>query len=195
MRENIGEDNAEDIELMSRIARGEEAAFSRLLEKHQHAVIGTIAKMTHHSADTEDLAQQVFLRIWKSAKRYQPKAKFTTYLFTITRNLVFNYCGKQSRRKEYSLDADADNFQPEKAIDQTPSPDDALEDNELKKKIEAAIASLPEKQRLAVTLRQQERMPYEEISNILNLSIPSVKSILFRARKSLREKLQPYLED
>ena len=75
--------NDEDVAWMARIAKGDDQAFRLLVEKHQGAVIGTVAKMTNGSADTEDIAQQVFLRIWKSAKRYQPTAKFTTFLFTV----------------------------------------------------------------------------------------------------------------
>ena len=88
--------NEEDLALMADVARGDENAFAKIVEKHQPAVLGTVAKMTNQSPDTEDIAQQVFIRLWKSAERYQPTAKFTTFLFTITRNLVFNATRKKS---------------------------------------------------------------------------------------------------
>ncbi len=181
---------------MARVARGDEEAFARLVEKHQHAVLGTVAKMTNQSSESEDIAQQVFIRLWKSAKRYQPTAKFTTYLFTITRNLVFNATRKKSRRKEHSLDEQEDDWH-KTVEDQNHSarPDQSLVDAELQQVVDQAIASLPEKQRLAVILRRYEGMPYEEISAILDLSVSAVKSQLFRARTTLREALPPYLKE
>ncbi|MFT6178894.1 MAG: RNA polymerase sigma-70 factor (ECF subfamily) [Paracoccaceae bacterium] len=193
----MGDDaNEEDLALMARVKRGDEEAFRALVEKHQHAVIGTVAKMTNRSPDSEDIAQQVFLRLWKSAKRYEPTAKFTTFLFTITRNLVFNATRKKSRRKEHSLDEQEDDWH--KSVEdpnQSSRPDQSLVDGELQQVIDQAIASLPEKQRLAVVLRRYEKMPYEEIAAVLKLSIPAVKSQLFRARTALREALEPYLKD
>ena len=181
---------------MAAVARGDEQAFARLVEKHQKAVLGTVAKMTNHSADTEDIAQQVFIRLWKAAERYQPTAKFTTFLFTITRNLVFNATRKKSRRKEHSLDEQEDEWH--QTIEDGNShsrPDQSLAQTELREVIDRAIAALPEKQRLAVVLRRYEKMPYEEIASVLELSVSAVKSQLFRARTALREALSPYLNE
>lgn len=190
------EGNEEDLALMAAVARGDEQAFARLVEKHQKAVLGTVAKMTNHSADTEDIAQQVFIRLWKAAERYQPTAKFTTFLFTITRNLVFNATRKKSRRKEHSLDEQEDEWH--QTIEDGNShsrPDQSLAQTELREVIDRAIAALPEKQRLAVVLRRYEKMPYEEIASVLELSVSAVKSQLFRARTALREALSPYLNE
>ncbi|MDB4429812.1 sigma-70 family RNA polymerase sigma factor [Akkermansiaceae bacterium] len=190
------EANDEDVAWMRLIASGDEAAFRSLVEKHQHAVVGTIGKMTNFSADSEDLAQEVFLRIWKYSGKYQPTAKFTTYLFTITRNLVFNYTKRKSLHKENSLEEQQDDWHQQLA-DRGPKsqPDQSLEQSELRALVDGAIAKLPEKQRLAVVLRRYEKMPYEEIASVLELSVPAVKSQLFRARTALRELLAPYLED
>ncbi|MEY5019770.1 MAG: hypothetical protein RLZ22_858, partial [Verrucomicrobiota bacterium] len=94
------DDAAEDFALMKQIAGGDESAFRALVLRHQDAVVGTVAKMLGSPTDAEDIAQQVFLRIWQHAKQYRPDAKFTTYLFTITRNLVFNESRRRSRKKE-----------------------------------------------------------------------------------------------
>lgn len=188
------EANEEDVAWMARIARGDEEAFRFLVEKHQRAVIGTVAKMTNHSHESEDIAQQVFLRVWKAAGRYQPTAKFTTFLFTITRNLVFNATRKKSRRKEHSLEEQEDDWH--RSVEDPGSssrPDRSLANAELQKVVDQAIADLPEKQRLAVVLRRYEEMPYEEIASVLELSVPAVKSQLFRARTTLREALSTYL--
>jgi len=96
--------NAIDVALMKRVATGDENAFRELVERHQGAVVGTVAKMLNDAIEAEDIAQKVFLRVWKHAKRWRPEAKFTTYLFTITRNLVYNESRRRSRRKEISAD-------------------------------------------------------------------------------------------
>jgi RNA polymerase sigma-70 factor (ECF subfamily) len=184
-----------DFELMARIAGGDHVAFRRLVERHQNAVIGTVAKMLGNPSEAQDIAQQVFLRIWRNAKRYQPDAKFTTYLFTITRNLVFNETRRRRRKKEVSSDAHEEFSQ--QLIKERPErqPDAQLLEAELQAAVDAAIASLPEIQRLAVVLRRYEQLSYEELASTLNLSISAVKSLLFRARGSLRQALQGYLHD
>ena len=190
------EGNEEDLALMAKVARGDEDAFTKIVKKHQHAVLGTVAKMTNQSPDTEDIAQQVFIRLWKSAGRYKPTAKFTTFLFTITKNLVFNATRKKSGKNEYSFDALEGKWRQsieDKCSDSRP--DKLIEQTELRQIIDEAISSLPEKQRLAVVLRRYEKMPYEEIAETLGISVPAVKSQLFRARTALRESLGRYLKE
>jgi RNA polymerase sigma-70 factor (ECF subfamily) len=184
-----------DFVLMERIGAGDHAAFRDLVERHQNAVIGTVAKMLGNASESEDIAQQVFLRIWKNAKRYRPDAKFTTYLFTITRNLVFNESRRKSRKKEVSSDEREENSN--LLIEASPDrqPDSELLQAELQRAVDDAIASLPEAQRMAVVLRRYEQLSYEEIAGVLNLSVSAVKSLLFRARTSLREALAGYLEE
>jgi RNA polymerase sigma-70 factor (ECF subfamily) len=187
-------DDDVDVALMFKVGAGDEKAFEELIERHQNAVIGTVAKMLGNPADAEDISQQVFIRIWKSAPRYKRKAKFTTFLFTIARNLVFNESRKRSRKKEYSMDEREDDFHLQTPDAQTESPDDGLLHKELRSAVDQAIADLPEKQRMAVVLRRYEGMPYEEIADVLDLSVSAIKSQLFRARNTLRESLQGYLE-
>ena len=190
------EGNEEDLALMARVARGDEDAFAKIVKKHQHAVLGTVAKMTNQSPDTEDIAQQVFIRLWKSAERYKPTAKFTTFLFTITKNLVFNATRNKSGKNEYSFDALEGKWRQSIEDKRSDSrPDKLIEQTELRQIIDEAISSLPEKQRLAVVLRRYEKMPYEEIAETLGISIPAVKSQLFRARTALRELLGRYLKE
>ena len=190
------EGNEEDLALMARVARGDEDAFAKIVKKHQHAVLGTVAKMTNQSPDTEDIAQQVFIRLWKSAERYKPTAKFTTFLFTITKNLVFNATRKKSGKNEYSFDALEGKWRQSIEDKRSDSrPDKLIEQTELRQIIDEAISSLPEKQRLAVVLRRYEKMPYEEIAETLGISVPAVKSQLFRARTALRESLSQYLKE
>ena len=192
---NPSEANAVDFTLMERIGAGDHQAFRELVERHKNAVIGTVAKMLGNASESEDIAQQVFLRIWRNAKRYRPDAKFTTYLFTITRNLVFNESRRKSRKKEVSSDEREENSNCLVEASPDRQPDAELLQAELQQAVDAAIASLPETQRMAVVLRRYEQLSYEEIAETLELSVSAVKSLLFRARTTLRESLSDYLNE
>ena len=181
--------------LMVRIGEGDHEAFRELVEHHQHAVVGTVAKMLGNTSEAEDIAQQVFLRIWKNASRYRPDARFTTYLFTVTRNLVFNETRRRGRKREVSMEEREETSHQQLAAAAEYRPDSELLQEELRQAVDAAIASLPESQRMAVVLRRYEAMPYEEIAEVLGLSVSAVKSLLFRARSTLREALQDFLEE
>ncbi|MES2996203.1 MAG: sigma-70 family RNA polymerase sigma factor [Verrucomicrobiota bacterium] len=190
----MADDSADDHALMARVAAGDHHAFRLLVERHQNAVVGTTAKMLGNASEAEDIAQQVFLRVWKHARRYKPDAKFTTYLFTITRNLVFNETRRLGRKREVSANELEDNinFQPEDPPEKQPG--EIVLQAELQSAVDQAITSLPESQRMAVVLRRYEQVSYEEIAEILGTSVSSVKSLLFRARTTLREALQRYLD-
>jgi RNA polymerase sigma-70 factor, ECF subfamily len=189
------EASQQDVALMLRVKEGDLEAFEELVTRHQHSVVGTAARMLGSGGEAEDIAQQVFVRIWKSAARYEPSAKFTTWLMTITRNLVFNELRRRRRTHLVSLETAEDEAPPHQFADQEAlAPSEKLIDAELQQAIDTAIASLPEKQRLAVVLRRYESMSYEEIAKILATSVAAVKSILFRARAELKDKLQKYLE-
>ena len=191
----VSESNAEDIRLMRATAAGDDLAFRQLVEKHQGSVIGTIAKMTGRPSEAEDLAQQVFVRIWKSAPRYEPSAKFTTWLFTIVRNLVFNESRRTYRKHEVSMEAQVEATHFETVDNVTPLPDSMVLHDELRAAADKAIAALPEQARMAVILRRFEDAPYEEIAEVLDTTVPAVKSLLFRARIQIRESLRAYLEE
>lgn len=188
----------ESIRLMLRVKQGDVSAFEKLVEVHQAIMIGAAARMLGNLEDAHDIAQQVFIRVWKSAPRYEPTAKFTTWLFTIMRNLVFNEARRRTRRKEIPLETESplESGLKRQYVDHAAaSPDHWVQHDELEKALDKAISALPEKQRLAVILRRHEEMPYEEICDILNMSLPAVKSLLFRARMELRKHLSAYLGD
>lgn len=182
--------------LMLRVKEGDIKAFEKLVELHQNAIIGTVARMLNNIDDAHDIAQQVFLRVWKSAPRYEPTAKFTTWLFTITRNLVFNETRRRSRRKEVPIEPETDDDQPRQFANlTTPGPDEQAQQDELETALDRAIAALPEKQRLAVVLRRHQELPYDQLCEVLKMSLPAVKSLLFRARNELRKTLAAYLSE
>ena len=193
--EASGDDPARDIRLMERIKTGDMDAFRDLVETHQKRVIGTIARMLNDETEAEDIAQQVFIRVWKGAARWEPTAKFTTWLYTILRNLVFNEFRRRTRHRTDSLDAAIDDEEHPKqfADGNVKTPDTALLDTEMQDAIERAIAELPEAPRMAIIMRRYQDVSYEEIGEVLDITVPAVKSLLFRARTELREKLRTYL--
>ncbi len=195
----VGEDavdpsDQENVRLMLRVKDGDVKAFEKLVELHQNAIVGTCARMLNNVDDAHDIAQMVFIRVWRSAHRYEPTAKFTTWLYTITRNLVFNETRRRSRRKEVTIEQENEDDAPKHFADHSvPGADENLSKAEFHNALDQAIESLPEKQRMAVILRGKQDLPYEEICTILKMSLPAVKSLLFRARNELRKHLVTYL--
>jgi RNA polymerase sigma-70 factor, ECF subfamily len=187
------EEDAEDVRLMRLVARGDSSALEDLIERHQALVAGTVARMLGSNSDVEDIAQQVFIRVWKSARRYVPRAKFTTWLLKITRNLVFNEMRRARRRAQVPLQSEPGAEEIPLKDETNPAPDASLLEDELKRAIEEAILQLPESQRMALILRRYEQLSYEQIAEVLDLSVPAVKSVLFRARTELRSRLSKYL--
>src|SRR5205814_10135714 len=185
----------DDAALMAEVARGDTVAFERLVERYQALVIGTVGRMLGSNSEVEDVAQQVFIRVWKGASRYRPTAKFTTWLLTITRNLVFNEARRRKRHPGDLLDVHEGEGAPALVDSAGRIPDEQLLEAELQREIDRAIFALPEKQRMAIVLRRYEDKSYEEIGEVLGLSIAAVKSLLFRARTELRSALNRYLEE
>jgi RNA polymerase sigma-70 factor (ECF subfamily) len=188
------EEHDEDVRLMGLIRAGDTAAFEQLVERHQMLVVGTVGRMLGSNSDVDDIAQQVFIRVWKSAGRYVPRAKFTTWLLKITRNLVFNELRRSKRRAHIPMQMDPDAEEIPLKDESMQAPDAAALEKELQEAIDRAIAQLPDTQRMAVILRRYEDMSYDQISDVLEISVPAVKSVLFRARTELRERLANYLK-
>lgn len=186
-----------DEALMVRAGQGDDHAFALLVRRHQHLIHGTVARMIGtDSAEIEDVAQQVFVRAYRAAPRYQATAKFTTWLLTICRNCVFTHLKQRKRWRTEPLERPDDEEGPGGPRFEDPAAGtsrDALMEKELQEALQAALGRLPEKQRMALVLRQYEQLDYEEIAAALQTSVPSVKSLLFRARETLREALQVYL--
>ena len=199
--------DAHDKALMARIAGGDEGALRDLIEKHQGAVYGTIAKMLGDPVEAQDLAQQVFVRIYRAADSYRATAQFRTWMFTIVRNLVFNEHRRRSRATFIPLHPPENASSGMSGSDSGRSagldlpdhanktPDQVALQREMLGKIDEAILALPEQQRLAIVLRRYDEFSYEQIAEILKTSVPATKSLLFRARETLRIALQDYLEN
>jgi RNA polymerase sigma-70 factor (ECF subfamily) len=187
------DEDAEDVRLMRLVSQGDTSAFEELIERHQSLVAGTVARMLGSNSDVEDIAQQVFIRVWKSARRYVPRAKFTTWLLKITRNLVFNELRRSKRHALVPLQTDPSAEEFPLKDEKNPRPDASLLETELQQAIDEAIMQLPDSQRMALILRRYEQLSYEQIAEVLDLSVPAVKSVLFRARTELRSRLSRYL--
>ncbi len=187
---------ARDLLWMARIKEGDTQALTELIEAHQQRVVGAVTRMLGDDSDAEDIAQQVFIRVWKSAPRYEPTAKFTTWLFKIMRNLVFNEVRRRKRHPTRALEGVVEEGdRPMQTADlNAKSPAASMLDDEMQAAIQQAIEQLPEVQRMAIILRRYDEFSYEEIAAILELSVPAVKSLLFRARTDLRERLKRYLD-
>ena len=182
---------------MLRVKRGDRVAFAELVERYKQPVMNLVYRTLRDETEAEDLAQNAFLQVYKSAKRYESRAKFSTWLFTIARNLCLNELRRRSRHPAESLEeTHGDNEgQPQRQYEDKKNflPPETLLHGELAQKIEEALAELPENQRTAILLCQQEDLSYEEIAKVLGCSLSATKSLIHRGREVLKQRLKPYL--
>ena len=183
---------------MLRIKRGDRDAFAELVDAWKQPVLNFVTRTLRDPDEAEDVAQSVFVQIYRARDRYQPSARFTAWLFTIARNCCLNELRRRSRHRTESLDApalDPDNdATPQFADPRIRTPDELALVDELELKVEAAVADLPETQRTALLLFQREELPYEDIAKILGVSLSATKSLIHRARETLKQRLKPYLQ-
>jgi len=187
-----------DAALMLRVKRGDRAAFAVLVDKYKQPVMNFVFRSLRDEIEAEDLAQNVFLQAWKSRGRYRQTAKFSTWLFTIARNLCLNEIRRRSRHPAESIEEEHAEHedQPHRQYEDRSqmAPPEQLLQGELARKIEEALAGLPENQRTAILLCRQDELSYEEIAVILDCSLSATKSLIHRGRETLKEKLKPYLQ-
>jgi len=187
-----------DAVLMLRVKRGDRAAFTELVEKYRQPLFNFVFRTLRDETETEDVAQNTFLQVYKSRARYQRTAKFSTWLFTIARNLCLNEIRRRSRHPAESLEethAEHDD-QPQRQYEDKKVflPTENVLHGELARKIEEALDELPENQRTAILLCRQDEVSYEEIADILGCSLSATKSVIHRGREVLKEKLKRYLQ-
>ncbi|HXA49581.1 MAG TPA: sigma-70 family RNA polymerase sigma factor [Candidatus Acidoferrum sp.] len=179
-----------DAELMLRVKEGDEASFGVLLDKHRSSVVHFLYRMVQNHAVAEELAQEAFLRVYRSRATYEPTAKFTTWLFRIATHLALNSLrdGKHDRSQE-RLDDDSGDMPARQVSDSRPTVEQSMVYQARMEEIRRAIAALPEKQRAAVLMHKYQEMEYSQIAKVLNCSESAVKSLLFRAYETLRARL------
>jgi RNA polymerase sigma-70 factor, ECF subfamily len=183
---------------MSRVSEDEERAFTELVRRFQGRVINLISRVLNDRESADDLAQEVFVRVYVHRRNYRRGSKFSTWLFTIAANLAKNEIRRRVRKRHwFSLDALQDLLKDSAPILADPSEgsERSMEREQLQAAMARAIASVPEKYRLAVVLRDVEGLPYEEIAQVLGIPGGTVRSRINRARTMLKRKLQPLLRD
>ncbi len=179
-----------DAQLMLRVRDGDQSCFGLLLDRHRGPVIHFLYRMVHSEAVAEELAQEVFMRVYKSRSTYEPTAKFTTWLFRIATHLGLNWIRDgRSEKSDESLDQETAGGVTRQVADRTRNVEQELVYRAKLREVRLAIAGLPMKQRAAVLMHKYEEMEYSEIANVLRCSESAVKSLLFRAYEHLRSRL------
>lgn len=183
---------------MLQVREDDAAAFEELVQRYQSRLVGVLEQLVHGREQAEDMAQEVFLRVYRARKTYQPEAKFCTWLFTIANNVAKNAKRTLARRREVSASAHETDEQSNKLENMALAasgfmPTRQLDRAERAEMVRQAVASLDDRQRLALMLSKFEGMSYEEIASAMGISVKAVKSLLFRARENVRELLEPYM--
>ncbi|HTO70023.1 MAG TPA: sigma-70 family RNA polymerase sigma factor [Myxococcota bacterium] len=171
----------EDARLMLAFQGGDRRAFETLFSRYTPRVLTFLTRMVRDKARAEELTQDVFVRIYNAADRYEARARFSTYVFGIAHNLALNELARAHRKHEQAR-ADLSELA---AADPAPGAEEKLDADRMRARLERAIAELPERQRAAVLLRSEQGLDYEEIAGALDASVSSVKSLLHRAREAL----------
>ena len=184
----------QDLELMLRVRSGDTESFEVLLRRYRGPMVSFFVRMVRDPALAEDLAQEVFLRVYQARERYQPEARFTTWLYRIATNLALNAI-RDRRGHVASVEFEDQEREPEAArvADSRPTVEQQMMQSDRERIIREAVESLPERQCAAVILHKYQNVDYGQISRVLGLSESAVKSLLFRAYESLRERLEPLL--
>ncbi len=187
-----------DVQLMLGVKEGDATAFELLLARYRSPVINFLYRMLQNRAVAEELAQEVFLRVYRARKDYKPTAKFTTWMFRIASNLALNAIrdGRTAKAAEVAADEtdEEDNFPVMQLADRRPTVEQEMIEQDRAQAIRQAVEALPEKQRMAVLLHKYQDMDYAEIAKIIGCSESALKSLLFRAYETLREQLRPLVQ-
>jgi len=193
---NHAADESSDAAVMLRVAAGDEAGFNYLVGKYHRAMINFLYPMVHNQAVAEELAQEVFLRVYRSRESYRAEAKFTTWLYRIATNLAVNHARdtrhERSAQNVYLDAPDEESGTTPDVADDTPSAEQGMLRDERMAAIRAHVMALPERQRMAVLMHKYQGMDYRQIGDVLKLSESATKSLLFRAYQTLREKLKDF---
>lgn len=186
-----------DADVMLRVKAGDDSAFEYLVQKYRRAMVSFMFRMAHNSAVAEDLAQEVFLRVYRSRQSYEASAKFTTWLYRIATNLAVNHArDTRHERPEHVVSLDEKDEETGQSVD-LPDKGLTVEETMVRRERMAAIRqrvqSLPERQRIAVLMHKYQQMDYKQIAEVLKLSESATKSLLFRAYETLRVQLKEFV--
>jgi RNA polymerase sigma-70 factor, ECF subfamily len=189
--------NISDAEMMLRVKAGDDSAFDYLVQKYRRPIISFMYRMAHNSAAAEDLAQEVFLRVYRSRSNYEPSAKFSTWLYRIATNLGVNFARDTRHERPENVmnldEPDQETGQAPDLADKTPNVEDEILRRERLAAIKAKVEALPERQKMAVLMHKYQQMDYRQIADVLKLSESATKSLLFRAYETLRTELKEFV--
>ena len=192
---NSGEQT--DAEVMLRVKAGDDSAFDFLVQKYRRPIINFMYRMAHNTAAAEDLAQEVFLRVYRSRSSYEASAKFTTWLYRIATNLGMNYSRDTRHERPENImnldEPDEETGQSPDLADKTPSVEEDILQRERLNAIRQKVEALPERQKMAVLMHKYQQMDYRQIADVLKLSESATKSLLFRAYETLRTQLKEFV--
>ena len=192
-----GAESYTDAEVMLRVKAGDQSAFDYLVQKYRRPLVSFMYRMARNSAAAEDLAQEVFLRVYRSRQTYEASAKFTTWLYRIATNLAVNHArDTRHERPEVTVSLDEPDEETGTTLDVadgTITAEEALLRRERMLAIRGKVEALPERQKLAVIMHKYQQMDYKQIADVLKLSESATKSLLFRAYETLREQLKEFL--
>jgi len=186
-----------DAEIMLQVKAGDDSAFEYLVQKYRRPMMNFMYRMAHSTAAAEDLAQEVFLRVYRSRENYEASAKFTTWLYRIATNLAVNHArDTRHERPENTVSLDEPDEESGRTLDlpdRTPSAEETMVQRERLAAIRQRVHALPERQRIAVVMHKYQQMDYRQIADVLKLSESATKSLLFRAYETLREQLKEFV--
>lgn len=186
-----------DADVMLRVKAGDDSAFGYLVQKYRRPMISFMYRMAHNSAAAEDLAQEVFLRVYRSRSNYEPSAKFSTWLYRIATNLGVNYARDTRHERPENImnldEPDSETGQAPDLADKSPNVEEEILRRERLAAIRQKVEALPERQRMAVLMHKYQQMDYKQIAEVLKLSESATKSLLFRAYETLRTELKQFI--
>jgi RNA polymerase sigma-70 factor (ECF subfamily) len=193
----VGAENFTDAEVMLRVKAGDQSAFDYLVQKYRRPLVSFMYRMARNTAAAEDLAQEVFLRVYRSRQTYEASAKFTTWLYRIATNLAVNHArDTRHERPEVTVSLDEPDEETGTTLDVADgavTAEESLVRRERTLAIRAKVEALPERQKLAVIMHKYQQMDYKQIADVLKLSESATKSLLFRAYQTLREQLKEFV--
>lgn len=186
-----------DAEMMLRVKAGDDSAFDYLVQKYRRSMISFMYRMAHNAATAEDLAQEVFLRVYRSRASYEASAKFSTWLYRIATNLGVNHARDTRHERPENVtnldEPDEESGQTPDLADKVPNIEQEILQRERLRAIRQKVEGLPERQRLAVLMHKYQQMDYKQIADVLKLSESATKSLLFRAYETLRVQLKEFV--
>jgi len=189
--------NLSDAEMMLRVKAGDDSAFDYLVQKYRRPIISFMYRMAHNSAAAEDLAQEVFLRVYRSRANYEPSAKFSTWLYRIATNLGVNFARDTRHERPENItnldEPDEESGQTPDLADKTPTIEEEILRRERLAAIRQKVEALPDRQKMAVLMHKYQQMDYRQIAEVLKLSESATKSLLFRAYETLRTQLREFV--